>query len=363
MQNYLSVNKADLEYNAKNICDYVKTPVIGVVKCNGYGCGIENAVNAWISAGVTMIAASESDEIEQIINMGLSGTDIMLLTPCSDKSAVEHMAKNGVIFTVTNVETAKLLIDVCVPLSITPRAHVKIDTGMGRFGTRYDDIDAIKRIYSIEGIDYCGIFSHFAASFEQNYDKTKMQLDRFLSVTDELKKSGIDVGLRHIANSSAALCYEQTRLDAVRIGSALVGRLIKKPPIDLKRIGVFYAQAVDEITLKKGDTSGYAMIYKAKRDMKCAVIEIGMHHGFGVSGMSDNFRFVDLLRDIYHAITGFKKPLFVTDKNGARHKVVGRIGNQFTLVENDDGSIKSGDTVSADMNVLYIDADVERVLE
>lgn len=363
MQNYLSVSESDLKYNAKAICDYVKTPVIGVVKCNGYGCGIENAVNAWISAGVTMIAASESDEIGQIINMGLSGIDIMLLTPCSDKSAVEYMAKNGVIFTVTNVETAKLLIDVCVPLSITPRAHVKIDTGMGRFGTRYDDIDEIKRIYSIEGIDFCGIFSHFALSFEQDYDKTKMQLERFESATDKLQDCGIDVGMRHIANSSAALCYEQTRLDAVRIGSALLGRLIKKPPLELKRIGSFYAQAVDSITLKKGDTSGYAMIYKAKRDTECAVIEVGMHHGFGVSGVSDNFRFIDVVRDIFHAVKGFKHPLYVNDKNGKRHDVVGRIGNQFTLVENDDGSIKPGDFVGVNINVLYIDADVERVLE
>lgn len=363
MQNYLSISKRDLIYNAKAAVDYVKTPVIAVVKCNGYGIGIENAVNAWYEAGVRMFAVAEAFEALNIADMNIADISILLLSPCYDDETIRELAKHNVIFTVTSFDCAAHLADVCNTVGYMPRAHVKINTGMGRFGTKYDKIDDIKRIYSVENIDFCGIFSHFALSFEQQYDNTKTQLERFLSVTNALEKSGIKVGTKHIANSVAAILYEDTRLDAVRLGSALVGRLMKQTPLKLKPIGTMYAQVADVTKLNKGDTSGYAMIYKAKSDMTAAVVELGFRHGFGMTRKSDNFRFVDVLRDILHAVKGYKKYDFVIDKSGKKHYLIGRIGNQYSLFKNDDNSLKPGNFVKANVNVLMIDSAITRKIE
>lgn len=363
MQTYLSVNAADLKYNAKAAVDYVNAPVIAVVKCNGYGVGLENAVNAWYEAGVRMFAAAESFEAMQIAAMGLEDIDILLLSPCYNADELQKLAENNVIFTVTSVDCANALVSACGGTECKLRAHVKVNTGMGRFGKSVCDIDEIKAIYDVADIDFCGIFSHFALSFENEYNETKKQLDRFLQIVQSLADSGIDVGMRHIANSCAAVLYEQTRLDAVRLGSALVGRLMRSTPLELKPIGRLCCPVADTVTLKKGDSSGYAMIYKAKSDMNCAVVELGFRYGFGMTRKSDTFRFVDVLRDILHSVKGYHHYDFVTDENGRRHSVVGRIGNQYTLVDNGDLSLHGGDRVYANVNLLSVDSAVLRVLE
>lgn len=363
MQTYLSVNSADLLYNARAAVDYVNTPVIAVVKCNGYGVGLENAVNAWYAAGVRMFAAAESGETLQIAAMGLDDIDILLLSPCYNADELQALAENNVIFTVTSADCANALIAACGGMDCRLRAHVKVNTGMGRFGFGISEIDKIKAIYDVPGIDFCGIFSHFALSFENEYNATKTQLDKFLQIVQNLTDSGIDVGMRHIANSCAAVLYEQTRLDAVRIGSALVGRLMRNTPLELNPIGRLCSSVADTILLKKGESSGYAMIFRAKSDMNCAVVEVGFRYGFGMTRKSDSFRFVDVLRDILHSMKGFHHYDFVTDENGKRHNVIGRIGNQYTLVENNDLSLHGGDRVYANVNLLFVDGDIRRVLE
>lgn len=363
MQNCLSISKSDLLYNAEAVAAYVQTPIIAVVKMNGYGVGTENAVRAWYEAGVLFFAAAEPQEALDIAALGLEDADILLMSPCSDEQTIAELAQNNIIFTVTGTAGARRIANVCLPLGITARAHIKIDTGMGRFGERYDNIEAVKDIYCCDGIDFCGIFSHFALSFENTYSATKTQLDRFTGLIDELRAAGIDVGTAHIANTCAAVLYPETRLDAVRVGSALVGRPMRSIPLELRPVGVLKARVADLKELKCGDTSGYAMIFKAKRDMKCAVIEAGFAHGFGMQRKSDCFRFVDVLRDIYHSIKGFRHPLFVIDAAGEKHCVVGRVGNQFTLVDNSDGRLKIGDFVRINVNILMVDSAVLRVLE
>ena len=360
MQTYLSVSKTALEYNARLAVDYVKSPVIAVVKCNGYGMGFENAVNAWLSAGVRFFAVAEPFEALELAELK-KDIDILLMSPCYDEKTIKALGNEDIIFTVTSEESAKVLTKALPERKI--RAHVKIDTGMGRFGESYKNIDKIEKIYAVKGIDFCGIFTHFALSFEPEYDKTKIQYERFKTVTDALNSKGINVGMRHCANSCAAILYEQTRMDAVRLGSCLIGRLMRNVPIEFKKAGFIKAQIADVKTLDEKDTSGYAMIYKAKKQIHAAVVELGFTHGFSMTRKSDRFRFVDVLRDILHAVRGYKHYDYVIDKNGNRHNVIGRVGNQFTLVDNADFCLKAGDFVTADVNVLMVDSSVARIVE
>ena len=166
------------------------------------------------------------------------------------------------------------------------RVHVAVDTGMGRFGTRWTDTEQLLEVYRTPGLSFEGIFSHFAASFEAGSAQTMAQLERFLSAVSALEKQGVQAGVRHIANSCAALRFPETRLDAVRVGSALVGRLPVPVPVELKRVGVFKAGVVDRRVLRKGDTTGYASICRMKRDTDAAVVAIGHHNGFGLVGLT-----------------------------------------------------------------------------
>lgn len=347
---YLEISRSALAENAQTIVDYVGVPVIGVVKCGGYGVSIPEAAAAWVSAGVTTLAVSEPSEALLLRQSGYTRQEVLLLSPVAEVDTLQTLLEQNVILTVSGEEGARFY--AAHRGEHTVRVHVAVDTGMGRFGTRWTDIDALARIYATEGLSCEGIFSHFAASFEAGNTNTKKQLDRFLSAVSALEERGISVGTRHIANSCAALRFPETRLDAVRVGSALVGRLPASVPVTLKKVGVFHATVVDRKTLKKGDTTGYASICVMKRDTEVAVVTLGHHYGFGVVSRPEGLRFLDLLRAVKQALTQARHPATVRYK-GKTLPVVGRIGSQYTLIAVNGTDISVGDTVTAEVGMLF----------
>lgn len=349
---YLEVSREDLAANARTVTEYVGVPVIGVVKCDGYGVSSTEAARAWISAGVTTLAVSDPAEALVLRRAGLT-QDILVLAPAADPELVEALINEGIILTVSGPESARLY--ALQGEGRLVRVHVAVDTGMGRFGTRWTDLEELLEIYRTPGLSFEGIFSHFAASFERGKQRTMEQLERFLSVTSALEQQGVRVGTRHIANSCAALRFPETRLDAVRSGSALVGRLLASIPVQLRRVGVFKASVVDRRTLRKGDTTGYGSVCAMKQDTEVAVVAIGRYNGFGLVKWPERLRFLDLLRAVKQAMVLWRNPP-VVHYQGRALRVVGRVGTQYTLVETGGTGIAPGDVVTTDADVFFPNA-------
>jgi alanine racemase len=347
---YLEISRDDLAANAKAVVDYVGVPVIGVVKCDGYGVSGRSAARAWVSAGVTTLAVSDPAEAFTLRAAGFADQDILLLAPVADEKLIDALLDAGVILTVSGSASARLYARRRGDRPL--RAHVAVDTGMGRFGTRWTDTEELLEIYRTEGISFEGIFSHFSASFEGENRQTARQLERFLAAVSALEGQGVAVGIRHIANSCAALRFPETRLDAVRVGSALVGRLHVAVPVKLKRVGVFKASVVDRRTLKKGDTTGYSSICVMKGDTDVAIIAIGHHNGFGLVKRPERIRPLDLLRAVKQALDWYRHPPVVRYE-GKALPVVGRVGTQYTLVDAAGTDLAPGDTVTAEVDLLF----------
>ena len=347
---YLEISRDDLRANARAVCSHVGVPVIGVVKCDGYGVSAAEAAAAWADAGVTMLAVSDPAEAFALRQAGFTRQDILLLAPVADPELLDALLDAGVILTVSGPACARFYAD--HKGERTVRAHVAVDTGMGRFGTRWTDTKELLEVYRTESISFEGIFSHFAAAFESGSANTMGQLERFRSALSALEEAGIAVGIRHMANSCAALRFPETRLDAVRVGSALVGRLPVSVPVELKKVGTFKAFVVDRRTLKKGDTTGYASICSVKKDTEVAVVAIGRHNGFGLAKRPENLRSLDLLRALKQAFDQCRRPAMVRYE-GKALKVIGRIGTQYTLVETGGTDIAPGSVVTADVDMLF----------
>lgn len=355
MENYILLSKEDLLQNAKSIIDAVNSPVMAVVKCNGYGIGIDKAVSIWYEAGIRYFAVSEPKEAFSIRAMGYEDCNILLLAPVWDKATIQRLCENNVVLTVTGKECAENY------ASVAPaRVHVKINAGMGRFGMKYTKTDEIKEIYSVQGLSFEGIFAHFPMAFGKDETLTFRQLNDFTGIVQELRASGINTGIAHIANSSAALKYPATHLDAVRIGSALTGRLLVKPNFELKKIGVFVATVADVNELEKNDTSGYSCIYKAKKDTKTAVIAAGYTDGIGMERMLPVRNFRDRLSRILKVLKA-KKSAGTVKFGDKKLPILGRIGTQYTVIGRGKSDIKPGDTVEIDVNMMLINANVPRV--
>ena len=188
--NYMEISTENLQTNAKMVVEAVGVPVIGVVKFDGYGVSLKEAAKAWQSAGVTMLAVSESWEALAIRQAGFA-EDILLLAPVSDRETVQALLKQNVILTVSDLCNAGFYLE--NREENTLRVHIKVDTGMGRFGIPWTDTQQLKEIYGLEGLQIEGIFSHFAKSFEKEYKVTKMQLDRFLQAVQAVEAAGFVV--------------------------------------------------------------------------------------------------------------------------------------------------------------------------
>ena len=347
---YLEISRDDLRANAEAVCAHVGVPVIGVVKCDGYGVSSAEAAAAWVSAGVTTLAVSDPAEAFALREAGFTEQDILLLAPVADPELLDALLDADVILTVSGPACARFY--AARRGERTVRAHVAVDTGMGRFGTRWTDTEELLEVYRTEGLSFEGIFSHFAVAFESGNTNTMRQLERFRSALAALEAEHIAVGVRHIANSCAALRFPETRLDAVRVGSALVGRLPVSVPVELKKVGTFKAFVVDRRTLRKGDTTGYASICAMKKDTEVAVVAIGRHNGFGLIKRPEQLRPLDLLRAVKQAVDQCRRPSVVR-YGGKALKVIGRIGTQYTLVETGGTDIAPGSLVTADVDMLF----------
>lgn len=346
--NYLEISRSALRRNAAAVREAVQVPVIGVIKCNGYGVTIHEAAAAWQAAGITMFGVSRPEEALELRRSGFR-EDILLLCPVADSQTLAEMLENNIILTVSSLDNARFYRTNAARYPI--RVHIAIDTGMGRFGIRWTDVEQVKALYGLPGFSFEGIFSHFSCSFEKEYHGTKLQHERFLSMTQALQEDGYHVGIRHIANSCAALRFPETRLDAVRIGSALIGKLPVSTPVVLENVGIFRAQVIDRKQFEAGDTTGYGSCCRLKHQANAVVVALGREDGFGFMAKPDKLRLRDLAAYLLHLLREWLRPPCVVC-NGRRLRVLGRIGNQYTLFDAADADIKPGDLVEWDGNLM-----------
>ena len=346
--NYLEISRAALRRNAAAVREAVSVPIIGIIKCHGYGVTVQEAAAAWQAAGVCMFGVSRPEEALELRHAGFH-EEILLLSPVADAQTLREMEENNVILTVSGFANA------CFYAGSSRRdpvrVHVAVDTGMGRFGIRWDDQAQLKAVYSLQGFSFEGIFSHFSSSFEPEYQKTKRQLSRFLHAVEALQKEGFPVGMRHIANSCAALRFPETRLDAVRIGSALVGRLPASTPVKLENVSIFKAQVVDCKHFRPGDTTGYGSYCRLKRNAKAIVVALGREDGFGSTAKPDKLRIRDLAAYLFRVVREWCHPPCVM-WCGVKLRALGRVGNQYTLFDATGLSVLPGDLVEWDGNLM-----------
>ena len=234
---------------------------------------------------------------------------------------------------------------------MTAEAHIKIDTGMGRYGFLPEEMEKITPVYHyMDTIHVTGIYTHLHSAF---CDKkaTKAQIESFNRVLAALREAGIEPGMAHILNSSGVLHFSGAAMDAVRVGSALLGRV--HGGHGLKRVGYCETQVEELKWLPKGHTTGYGAGWKAKRPTRVAILPVGWYNGFGCEMGNDLFRFRDCLRRIAASLRTmlFGKAYYVTI-NGKRCKVLGHIGMLHTAADVSGIQCSLGDMARVEINPL-----------
>ena len=205
-----------------------------------------------------------------------------------------------------------------------------------------------------------GIYTHFHSAFSSEKD-TRAQFAAFQSVLAALDAAGIAPGVRHCCNSSAFLKYPEMHLDAVRLGSAILGRLSFPGVTDLKPIGYCEAQVELLRDIPKGHSVGYGAPFHVTRPTRIAVCNVGYYHGFGLDYGGELFRFRDCVRSALSALKAFltHRHVYVT-VNGKPARVLGFIGMVQTVCDVTDIPCQVGDPIRVEIGPLKVkDMDVQ----
>lgn len=285
---WAEINLDALKENIINIRKKVgpKTMIMAVVKADAYGHGAVNTAKYLLENGADRLAVADADEAIELRRAGISA-DILILG-ASFSEECDILVKYDITPAVFSYEFAQALSESAKKQNKTVKIHIKIDTGMSRIGFVSgicDDAvtDEIIKISRLPNIFVEGIFSHFATADEKDKTYTEKQFDEFLKICDMLKSKGLDIPIRHIANSAAIMMYPETHLEMVRAGVILYGLYpsqdVSKSSIKLKPVMTLKSR----ITLIKeisGRGVSYGKTYIADRNTKVATVPIGYADGY-----------------------------------------------------------------------------------
>ena len=232
--------------------DGKKYEIIAVVKGNGYGLGIINLSKILLDSGIHFLAVSNVEEALELKETNFDA-DVMLLSSVCDEKEVKELIDRDIILTIGSKEAAELVNRLANQKKV--KCQVKIDTGFGRYGFIYNKFDEILEVYkNYSNLEIIGTFSHFAQSYAKDERHTKKQFDRFIDVIEFLKNNKIDPGMLHICNSAAFLRYPNMRLNAARIGSAFLGRILVNNYLNLEKIAYLETKIIETNIVPKGYT-------------------------------------------------------------------------------------------------------------
>lgn len=365
----LVVEKENLKHNLKIITEIIekdkkKPKLIAVVKGNGYGLGLVEYTNFLIDNGVDFFAVATVEEAVQLRKAGIK-QDILMMSSTAVKEDVETLIKNNVILTVGSKESGNTVEETAQKLQLKAKVHLKIDTGFGRYGFIYSrKEEMIETIKSWKNIKIEGIFSHFSIAFFGDGKESKEQYDRFMQCIKFLNENGVKTGMRHICNSSAFLRFPDMHLDAVRVGSALLGRISIPNTWGFKKVGYLKSNVAEIKNVPTGYNIGYSNSYTTKKETKIAIVPCGYADGFNVIVDRDMFRTIDKLRYIVRDVKdAFKdKKIYVTI-NGQKCEVLGRLGMFHVSVDITGKNVEINDEVHFNVSPMFTDSSLIKLYE
>jgi alanine racemase len=240
--------------------------LLAVVKAGGYGHGDVPVAKAAIEGGATGLAVATLEEAQALAGL-LSAHDVLVMGGLTSAQA-HAAASGGWSIAVSTRELASALGESGEAVPV----HLKIDTGMGRFGCPPEEAPGFARfIQESPGLRLAGTWTHFAGS-DSDDEMTQAQFARF---TGAVNAFDVDPGLRHACNSVGALRHPEFALDAVRCGIAIYGCEWPgtQPALALRSV-VTHVKTVDP-----GATVGYGATWRAPETRRVATLAIGYADG------------------------------------------------------------------------------------
>lgn len=283
---WVEIDRSALKHNVRQIQSLLapNTAIMAVVKADAYGHGAIEIARTVVAEGVEWLAVATVTEGIELRQAGIVAPILILGAVTSDVQVCE-IVRWSLQPTLCNIEQATLISKAIATLAPSSPllVHLKLDTGMSRLGTNWQQ--AVAFFGEVESLPYLQIgslYSHLATADELDPTVMEMQLDRFGQAVAAIELAGHVLPMLHLANSAGILVGDRLHYQLVRPGLILYG-LCPAPHlqshIDLRPVLSVKARVtqVKDITAGTGVSYGYRFI--ADRDLRLAVVGIGYADG------------------------------------------------------------------------------------
>jgi len=285
-EKWIEVDLDGVKHNVREIKRHLKhgTRLIAVVKADAYGHGSKEVSRICLENGANWLGVANPVEGETLRGLGFEAP-IFVLSPLFCEAA-GIAVRNNLIQGVDSAEQVRALNCFAEKERKKAIVHIKVDTGLGRFGVLPRDIVKFAHtILKFRNIHLQGVYTHFASPYTDR-EYTAYQYHKFLAVKKLLQQEKISIEMFHCANSPSAMDSRHMHMDAVRIGFSLCNRCTgpeRSEQWDLRDCMQFKTKIVKVRNVGRGDHLGYENNFIADREMDIGIIPVGYADGIPTS--------------------------------------------------------------------------------
>lgn len=326
--------------------------VIAVVKEDGYGLGLEPLSTCLWEEGVRFFAVAQPKEALQLRAL-LPEAEILLLTPVLLVETAVRLTQKNIIFLLGSSAQGDILRDALCRTALQPRVHIKLDTGLGRYGFCRQEWETIP--YAARFLRVEGFYTHITG--QGGARAMRKSLHEYLDGLAYLRTAGIQCAHTHIGGSKAALTLCDAPVSALRVGSALIGHGAPDKSWPLEDAVRLYAPVAQEAERPKGFHLGYGRACVLQKPTRVGLVRVG--HGDGVLLRAMDQR--GTLRGVLSALRAcaLRETPTVCCKD-THLPILGGIGVNHLLIDLGQDT-RVGDFVTLYVNPLFVRGSIARV--
>jgi alanine racemase len=286
------VSREQIARNYRNVRSVVGpgVDVAGVVKADGYGHGALEVSRVLVAEGARWLAVSSVDEGVQLRGGGIHTAHILVMggfLPYEGDALVEFDLTPAVHSLDQMRQVERLAAASGKPI----RYHLKIDSGMGRLGTRAAAGEILATLRETGRARLEGLMTHFASAADYTKPQTEEQTAYFQSICEQLREGGVSVTLLHTASTNA-IGYGRTQgrqtlgwQTMVRAGHAIYGYVspargdAPRQLLEVKPALTWKAKLLEVKEIPEGALVGYGGSFRAPRAMRIGILGAGYADG------------------------------------------------------------------------------------
>ena len=334
---HAEINLDAVRHNFNEIRRHIKpaSKLCAVVKANAYGHGAIQVSKVAVECGADFLAVATVDEGLELRRAGFDVPILILgLVP---SSAAGVVVENNLTATVADFELAEKISAAAVKLDKLAKVHLKLETGMGRIGIFPEDaVELAKKISALPNIELEGLFSHFADADSADRTFTRRQIKIFAETAEKIRSAGVEIKIRHLAESAAILDIPEAHFDMVRAGIISYGLYPSddvRRTIELRPAMKLVARVAYLKKISAGTSIGYGREFVAKRDSIIATLPLGYADGYIRAYKNFHVEIREKLAPIAGRVCMDQTMIDVTDVDGVQ------VGDEVILFGSDKISI------------------------